>query len=312
MPIHECWKGTKRQPIGVRWVDVNKQDDVNPKYRSRLVAKEINRSPKPELYAAIPPPECLRMIISSVMDVAADGPDPMKLMVCDVSRACSYAPAIRPVYVRIVDEDHEPGDEDKCGRLNVSMDGTRDTALNWHQHCKGHLEMIGFRQGTSNPCIFYHVDRNIRVFIHGDDYVASGSDLNLKWMAKEMPDKYECKVHILGPDIADESQVKNLNRMTTWHGKGKGPMITYEADPRHAEIIIREFGLQDAKPLTTPVAKIEIESEERILEESQATRYKSLVAKVNYLSADRPDIQFTCRELSTSMSKPTLSLLALG
>ena len=41
VPIEECWRETGKKPIGVRWVDINKGDDVNPEYRSRLVAKEI-------------------------------------------------------------------------------------------------------------------------------------------------------------------------------------------------------------------------------------------------------------------------------
>eukprot|EP00973_Karenia_brevis_P004887 673060-Karenia_brevis.AAC.1 len=35
-----CHQLTGRAPIGVRWVDVNKQDSQNPLYRSRLVAKQ--------------------------------------------------------------------------------------------------------------------------------------------------------------------------------------------------------------------------------------------------------------------------------
>jgi hypothetical protein len=30
-----------QQPISVRWVDVNKGDDMNPNYRSRLVARQM-------------------------------------------------------------------------------------------------------------------------------------------------------------------------------------------------------------------------------------------------------------------------------
>ena len=39
-----------------------------------------------------------------------------------------------------------------------------------------------------------------------------------------------------------------LNRLVTWESWG----IIYEADPRHAEIIISELGLQDARPVATP------------------------------------------------------------
>ena len=42
VPISECLSKTKKQPIAVRWIDVNKQDVNNPLYRSRLVGKEFN------------------------------------------------------------------------------------------------------------------------------------------------------------------------------------------------------------------------------------------------------------------------------
>ena len=60
----------------------------------------------------------------------ARGSGPDELFTCDVSRECSYAPAVRPVYVKIGDGDSEEGDEQRCGRLNVSMYGARDAALN--------------------------------------------------------------------------------------------------------------------------------------------------------------------------------------
>ena len=40
VPREECLRNTGRQPIKVRWVDINKGDDVVPLYRSRIVAKE--------------------------------------------------------------------------------------------------------------------------------------------------------------------------------------------------------------------------------------------------------------------------------
>ena len=53
------------------------------------------------------------------------------MMYADVSRAHLYAKAARPVYVKLPEEDVEPGDEGKCGKLVMSMYGTRDAAVNW-------------------------------------------------------------------------------------------------------------------------------------------------------------------------------------
>ena len=64
VPIEECWANTGRDPIGTRWVDVNKGDDVNPEYRSRLVAQEIKRDTREDLFAATPPLEAKKMLMS--------------------------------------------------------------------------------------------------------------------------------------------------------------------------------------------------------------------------------------------------------
>ena len=52
VPIQQCWDRTGKNPIGVRWVDINKGDDRNPKYRSRLVAKEFKVGEAEELFVA--------------------------------------------------------------------------------------------------------------------------------------------------------------------------------------------------------------------------------------------------------------------
>ena len=110
--IEECWKAIGKAPIAVRWVDINKGDTANPNYRSRLVAKEFNTGPCPELYAATPPSECLRLMISKAASGREGG---IGMMYADVSRAYFYARAVRPVYVKLPEEDVGPGDSNKCG-----------------------------------------------------------------------------------------------------------------------------------------------------------------------------------------------------
>ena len=95
---------TGKRPIGARWVDISKQDEENPKYRSRSVAKEVRRFPMPELYSATPPLECLRRTVSDVM-TGTGRTTPKKLFVCNVPRAYFYASSIRFAYVKVMDED---------------------------------------------------------------------------------------------------------------------------------------------------------------------------------------------------------------
>ena len=85
--IDECIKKTGKQPIAVRWIDVNKQDETNPLYRSRLLGKDFNTYNDLSLYAATPPIEVLRLILH----LAASN-NGYKVMTNDVSRAYFYAP----------------------------------------------------------------------------------------------------------------------------------------------------------------------------------------------------------------------------
>ena len=105
VPIAKCWRETGRAPISTRWVDINKGDAICRNYRSRLVAREFNTSVKPEWYAATPPGEPLRLMISKM---ASDRK--YKMMYADVSRAYFYAPAVRAVYVHLPEEDKQEGD----------------------------------------------------------------------------------------------------------------------------------------------------------------------------------------------------------
>ena len=81
----ECWNVTGQAPIGVRWVDISKGDSTNPNYNSSLVANVFNIGVCPELYAATPPSECLRIMLSKAASGRSQG---VSLMYADVSRAC--------------------------------------------------------------------------------------------------------------------------------------------------------------------------------------------------------------------------------
>ena len=68
-PLSEARKVTGKGAISVRWVDVNKGDDANPKYRSRLVARQLKAVDKSgdTFFAPMPPLEAVRAVLSLAM-----------------------------------------------------------------------------------------------------------------------------------------------------------------------------------------------------------------------------------------------------
>ena len=79
-----------------------------------------------------------------------------------------------------------------------------------------------------------------------------------------------------------------------------------EADLRHAEIIVQQLGLGEAQPLTNPQPeKPKRPDDEVLLNAEYTTQYKSIAARANHLSINRPDMQFTFKKLATATSNPS-------
>ncbi len=139
--------------------------------------------------------------------------------------------------------------------------------------------------------------------VHGDDFTFMGEDSSLKWITLELQKVYELKVRAtLGPDPNDDKSVRILNRILSWNEQG----IQYEPDQRHVEIVIKALGLEKGKSVVTPAVQDKLDTDsERTLEGASATLYRSLAMRPTYLAQDRPDIQFSCKELAKGMSSPT-------
>ena len=286
--------------IKLRWIDVNKMDAANPLIRSRLVAKEYNDHVDPNLFAATPPIEALRYLLSKA---ATTGRGKKAVMLNDVSRAFFNAKVTREVYIQLPAEDVGPGEKDLVGRLNLCLYGTRDAAMNWQECVAEHLTSIGFQRGKAFPSLYHHKEKDIYTLIHGDDYVSVGEKSELKWLKAQLETAFEIKSDLLGSSDEElKTSGKILNRLIRVDEAG----WKLEADPRHAELLVEELGISSGKGLVTPgVDDRDDETPEERLDERGSTRYRSLVARANYLATDRPDISFSVKEMCRTMSQPT-------
>ena len=132
------------------------------------------------------------------------------------------------------------------------MYGTRDAGAIWESCYASCLTRMGFVQGKASPCCFVHPTWNVHVVVHGDDFTALGTSDGFDKFEKGMTDTFECKLKgRLGTGDDDLKEMRVLNRIVriTPHG------LLYEADPRHAEMLIKAFKLEDSKPVVTPGVK---------------------------------------------------------
>ena len=152
--------------------------------------------------------------------------------------------------------------------------------------------------------MYYHHRRDVRVLVHGDDFTVAGNDSELKYVAEVFHNKYKTKVRgILGPDLHDMKAMTILNRIVEWTNAG----IQYEADPRHVDLIIEELGLENANGSDVTGSKVDVNETDTELDHEDAYRFRSIAASLNFLEADRIDIQFAGKEICRRMSSPCMS-----
>ena len=145
-----------KAPISVKWVDVNKGDDLNPSYRSRLVAREMRRVGEEPIFAPTPPLESLQTVLSlattNIPGKAKHIRDPTsekitQVSCIDIKRAylCAKTDPQDPTYVALPKEHPWPNDPEACVLLMRHMYGTTKAGDGWHDEISGTLtEGLGF------------------------------------------------------------------------------------------------------------------------------------------------------------------------
>ena len=181
------------------------------------------------------------------------------------------------------------------GRLNYSMYAARDAAANCSGEYAQRLVEIGFKLGRATPCVLYHKEIGLRTYIHGDDFVIVGKPQELKWMQGRLERKYELTVEALWPDKGQQREVQVLNGAIRW----RQGCIEYEADPRHAQLALQQFNINDCNAVATPGTREEGRAKngdeecmrtEQPLSEERSSSHRAIVARGKYIAPDRPDI----------------------
>ena len=307
-----------------RWVDVNKGDLKEPNYRSRYVAKEIKKGARSslvaEFFAAMPPLSCSKLLLilavtrripdaNGKLKMADSAKGPLCVAFIDIKRAHLVSAVRRRIAVELPPELRRPG-YDEVGLLLKAMYGTRDAALCWEfEIVRVLVTTMGFTQGRSTPCLFYNAERNIRTEVHGDDFEVLGSVEDLEWFTAGLRKEWMIQERgILGPpgQPGTVQEMRHLNRIICWDREG----ITWESDPRHADLIIQDLGITKSA-VTTPLVKekvsaLEDDEEDVELSEEDTKRYQSMTMRAGYLAQDRTDLQRTVRELAKGMKQPTV------
>ena len=315
--VEECWAETGKGPVSTKWVDVNKGCEEEPDVRCRLVARDFKpkgEKDRSDLFAATPPLEAKKLLFQLAVNDNArrrgSRRPGIKIMFIDVKKAHLYG-VLKPDERAYIELPGEGGKRGKCGRLKRWLYGMRPAAGAWEDEYSEKLIAMGFVKGRAVPTAFFRPSDQVRCVVHGDDFTFTGERGPLEGVAARMKEHYQLKVRgILGDEERDDREIVILNRRLRWTAEG----LEYEADRRHVKDILAYFGLtKESKGLDLPVVKDEEEKEaeeEEELGSAEATAFRGVAARANYLASDRLDIQFAVKEVCRHMAKPRAASMA--
>ena len=158
-------------------------------------------------------------------------------------------------------------------------------------------QMKAMKKGKAAVTCFWNAQTEVRLVVHGDDFTFLGPEDELVKMQELMESWYEIKVRgMVGTGGRCVKEMTILNRELQW----EEDCLSYQADRTHVKKLLASQGLDmSSKTSDYPSMKDDddkIEAEE-VLAKQAATYYRSIVARANYLSQDRPDIQFSTGRL---------------
>jgi hypothetical protein len=242
----------------VKWVRTNKGAKTAPEVRCRLVAMEFGfNKPREDLFAGAPPLFAMKLLLSLI---ASQGKPRSKIiMLLDVKCAFLYGKTKRTVYIELPPEDPNHRCGKYYGLLEEAMCGARDAPQIWQEVVAEVMMRLEFKASLHHPSVYFHPERDIRVIARVD--LCTGDEVQMDWLYKELSLEYDLKVQKVSGDSRRNQEAKFLNRTIRVTDEG----IQIMGDEKHAQILLREWGMDNCKGLDNPVgAKVKDVLEEQI------------------------------------------------
>ena len=156
-------------------------------------------------------------------------------------------------------------------------------ASGWMDDYARRLVEDGFQRGRAASTIFFHPKTQVRVVVHGDDFTFAGTESELRKIEAKMHEWFDVKVRgILGSGKRDVHEIEMLDRNLTWTEEG------LEGIDKHRRALLEGLGFnEESKAVNSAAMKPEEIGQEEdtdLLEASEAKRFRSLAATLNYMT----------------------------
>lgn len=281
--------------IGVKWIYKTKLNELGEvsKYKARLVAKGYSQEhgiDYTEVYAPVARMDTIRTILATAAQ------NSWIVYQLDVKSAFLHGVLTEDVYIQQPKGYVVEGHEDSVYKLQKALYGLKQAPRAWFSRIEEYFLKAGFTKSQNEETLFIKTSSQgniLIVSVYVDDLIYTGSSLEMMMEFKR--------------SMQEEFDMTDLGRMRYFlgievHQKVNGIHIS---QAKYAQEILKRFEMEDCNSVANPMVpgeKLNVDAEGERVDE---TLYKQMIRSLMYITATRPDLQFSVSLLTRFMSKPT-------
>jgi hypothetical protein len=215
----------------------------------------------------------------------------------DVQNAFLHGVLEEDVYMKQPPGFQDSSHPDYHCKLDKALYGLKQAPRAWYSRLSLKLQALGFTSSKADISLFIYKKGAVTIYllVYVDDIIVTGSCL--------------AAIDALLSDLKAEFPLKDLGPLHYFLGievnqLSDGILLT---QTKYASDILRRAGMSHCKPATTPLstsAKLTA-CDSDPLGPDDASKYRSIVGALQYLSHTRPDLAFSINKVCQYLSSPT-------